>query len=82
MEYVTSVKQIGGSAYLLLPPKFTRSHNLDSGRKMVLRESGDVIVMEKKRQQLDKVSRGFLNLNLDLGGMEVTREEIYETDRY
>jgi hypothetical protein len=38
--------------------------------------------MRKKKKKLDKAARDFLNLRLNLGGKTVTREEIYETDRY
>ena len=82
MEYATKVKSIGGSNYLLLPPKLARAHNLKSGAKITLRESGDIVVMESKGRNLDKAARDFLNLRLNLGGMKVNREEIYETDRY
>ncbi len=82
MEYVTKVKSIGGSNYLLLPPKLVRERKLSSGANLILRESGDIVVMENGRKNLDKAARDFLNLNLDLGGLEVNREEIYETDRY
>jgi len=38
--------------------------------------------MKKKKTKLDKAAREFLNLRLDLCGMAVSKEEIYETDRY
>ncbi len=82
MEYSTRVKSIGGSNYLLLPPKLVREHKLMGGAGITLRESGDIVVMENRIGNVDKAARDFLNLRFKLGGKTVTREEIYETDRY
>jgi antitoxin component of MazEF toxin-antitoxin module len=82
MEYATKIKKIGGSNYLLLPPKLAQSHKFKSGNKITLRESGDVVVMENKKEYVDKAARDFLNMRFRLGGKTITRGEIYETDRY
>ena len=82
MEYATKVKRIGGSNYLLLPPRLAREHKLGNGTNMILRESGDIVVMENRMKKLDKATRDFLNMRFKLGGRTVTREEIYATDRY
>jgi hypothetical protein len=82
MEYSTKVKSIGGSSYLLLPPKLVREHKFKSGAGITLRESGDIVVMENRMKNLDKATRDFLNMSFKLGGRTVTREEIYATDRY
>jgi antitoxin component of MazEF toxin-antitoxin module len=82
MEYAAKVKSIGGSNYLLLPPKLARAHKLKSGTGVILRESGDMVIMENKNKNLDKAARDFLSMRFNLGGMTVTRKEIYETDRY
>jgi len=82
MEYATKVKSIGGSNYLLLPPKLVRERKLGNGASITLRESGDLIMVENRHNKLDKATRDFLNMRFKLGGKTVTREEIYATDRY
>ncbi len=84
MEYSTKVKSIGGSSYLLLPPKLVRAHKLKSGAGITLRESGDIVVMENRNRNIDKAGRELLEImrrGLDID-CDFTREELYETDRY
>jgi len=84
MEYETTVKHIGGSCYLRLPPKLVKNYKLKDGSEMRLREADRMIVADTNTTKIDKAGRELLDmmkkgLNLDY---KITREEIYETDRY
>ena len=82
MQYATEIKKIGGSCYLRIPPKVAKHYKLKDKSEVQLRESNRLIIIETENPRIDKAARAFLNLNLNLGGMEFSREEIYETDRY
>jgi antitoxin component of MazEF toxin-antitoxin module len=82
MEYTTNVKRIGGSAYLRLPPKLVRERGFKDKSEVLLRESDDMIIMDTNKTRIDKAGKKFLNMSFNLGGKGVSREEIYETDRY
>ncbi|MBN2518051.1 MAG: hypothetical protein JXB14_04355 [Candidatus Altiarchaeota archaeon] len=84
MEYLAKVKRIGGSSYLRLPPKLVRGQGLRDGFELTLRQSDGLIIMKSKKKKMDS---GTLELiksmeaGLDLD-YKITRDEIYETDRY
>jgi len=82
MEYESKVKKIGGSCYLRLPPKLVKNYKLNDKSEVHLRESDRMIVVETQKQKIDKAGRDFLNMRFNLGGKGISREEIYETDRY
>lgn len=82
MEYETKVKQIGGSSYLRLPPKLVKQYKLKDQSEVHLRESDRMFVVETENPRMDKYTKEFLDMRFKLGGKTVTREEIYETDRY
>jgi len=82
VEYTTTVKRIGGSAYLRLPPKLVRHYNFKDKSEVRLRESNSLIILDTNENKIDEHARNFLNLRLHLGGKGISREEIYETDRY
>lgn len=84
MEYLAKVKRIGGSSYLRLPPKLVKSQGFKDGSELTLRQSDRLIIMESKKRKLDagtlelmKAMEGGLDLDY-----KITREGVYETDRY
>ena len=83
-EYETRVKRIGGSSYLLLPPKLVRSQGFKDESEVHMKARGRTIIMESKHIHLDKPAQELtaaMKKGLDLD-YKMTREEIYETDRY
>jgi antitoxin component of MazEF toxin-antitoxin module len=85
MQYTTEVKKIGGSCYLRLPPKVARDYKLKDEQEVELRESDKMIVITTEKPKIDQAGQEFLELMKEgahLGGKTITREEIYETDRY
>lgn len=82
MEYTTNIKLIGGSAYLRLPPKLAKNYKFKDNTEVTLREADKMVIMDTSRSKLDKYARELLNTHYHLGGKGITREEIYETDRY
>ena len=82
MEYATEVKKIGGSAYLRLPPSLVKNYNFKDKSEIILRESNSLIIMDTNGNEIDEHTRNFLNMRFHLGGKGISREEIYETDRY
>lgn len=84
MEYTTRIKRIGGSAYLLLPPKLARNYGFKDNSEILLQESDRRIVMDTRTKKIDKAGGEILaamkkGLDLDY---RITREELYETDRH
>jgi len=82
MEYVSEIKKIGGSAYLRLPPKLVKNYGFKDKSEVLLREADSMVVMDTSSPKLDKAARELLNMHFQLGGRGITRDEIYETDRY
>ena len=84
MEYLTSVKRIGGSTYLRLPPKLVKAYKFRDKSEVTLREADRMIVLDKSNDSLDSAALEILDMmktGLDVD-YKITREEIYETDRY
>jgi antitoxin component of MazEF toxin-antitoxin module len=82
MEYTTTIKLIGGSVYLRLPPKLVRQCKFRDKTEVTLREADRMIIMDANRPKLDKDARDLLNMHFKLGVSDFPRKEIYETDRY
>jgi|GEM_PF-2102877 len=83
-EYETRVKRIGGSSYLLLPPELVRSQGFKDESEVHMKARGRTIFLESKKVHLDKPAKEIVDAmkkGLDLD-YRITREEIYETDRY